>query len=341
MNNREGIAGHVADLRSLLDGNSMPNNVIAGSRAMLKLLNQSARFARTSATVLLTGESGTGKEVVARWIHNRSQRSHLPYVRVNCAALPDTLIESELFGYERGAFTGAVQSRRGLLAAAEDGTILLDEISEIPLAMQAKLLRVLEEEEFQPLGCDDVQHVRARVIASTNRCLQTAVREGEFREDLFYRLNVLQVKIPPLRSRPEDIRPLAEHFVTKFAGDMPDNFVSSISPVCMKSLQEFAWPGNVRQLRNVIQRACVVDEDGILTDDDIDFLEPVEETAEPADEVDFESLTLDSAERLLILRALHRHRGNKTAAARQLGVSPRTLTNKLKRYQDLGLSDAA
>ena len=334
-----GIIAHVADLQDLLGDETLPRDIVAASSSMRKLLRQAEKFAQTSATILLTGESGTGKEVVAHWIHQRSPRRGRPYVRVNCAALPETLMESEFFGHSRGAFTGAVDARKGRLASAGDGTILLDEISEISLPMQAKLLRVLEEEEYQPLGCDEVQMIQARVIATSNQCLTTAVRQRAFREDLFYRLNVLHLHVPPLRERPADIAALSQHFVASFGRDALGTPVTTIDPAAMDRLCHYDWPGNVRQLRNVIHRACVINESGCLSEGDCELL--YAPTARTEDSTHFESLTLKEAERLLIVRALDRNEGNKTAAAKELGVTARTLSNKIKLYRDQGLPEAA
>jgi transcriptional regulator with PAS, ATPase and Fis domain len=267
--------------------------------------------------------------VIARWIHQCSVRAERPYVRVNCAALPESLIESELFGHERGAFTGATQERVGLIASAEDGTILLDEISEIPIGMQAKLLRVLEEEEFQRVGGDESRKVRARVIATSNRRLVDEVRNGRFREDLYYRLNVLRVALPSLRERPDDIRPLAIFFLNKFKHESHVT-IHGFSQAAMSFLESYHWPGNVRQLANLIHRACVVASGELLHRCDLG--EPDEELT-TATSTELDALTLDELEKHFILKMLNRHRGNKTAAAKDLGITTRTLSNKLNRYE--------
>jgi transcriptional regulator with PAS, ATPase and Fis domain len=304
---------------------------VVRSPAMKRVVERATRFAASSATVLLTGESGTGKEQIANLIHHRSPRAERPYVRVNCAALPASLMDSELFGFERGAFTGAHQGRVGRLAAAEDGTILLDEVSEIPLNLQAKLLRVLEENEYHRIGSNAMEVVQARVVAATNRSLDAAVNGGEFREDLFYRLNVLRLDIPPLRARREDVIPLVEYFLHRYCKEASPP-ISAIHAEAIQLLQNYHWPGNVRQLRNVIHRACVICENGVIT---TDHLLPLA-TTEQSPRVETRSLQLEEIERNAIVACLRRQNNNKAAAARELGISARTLTNKLKKYRHLG-----
>ena len=333
----DGMAQNDSCLPQVFNGPSVTTTMVAESKAMRTLLAQAEKFARAAATVLVTGESGTGKEVIARWIHRQSPRNLRPYVRVNCAALPESLAESELFGHERGAFTGAVSARPGRFTLAGKGSILLDEISEISLPMQAKLLRVLEEGEYHALGSGRVQIVAARVIATSNRCLKSAVDQGIFREDLFYRLNVLRLNVPPLRERPDDVSALARYFVEIFR-EREGTSVTRISDSAMAKLQAFDWPGNVRQLRNVIHRSCVVSDQAELTPHSIDFSES---HVRESPHAHYESLTLKDAERELIIRSLKRNDGNKSAAARELGVTPRTLLNKMKQYRELGVVDAA
>jgi DNA-binding NtrC family response regulator len=298
---------------------------------MVRVRLQAARFARSAAPILITGESGTGKELAARYIHQTSPRADQPFVPFNCAALPETLVESELFGHERGAFTGANDTHVGWFERAAGGTLVLDEISEIPLSIQAKLLRVLEQEEFQRIGGQQPLPMRARVLATSNRDLQKEVARGRFREDLYYRLNVLEIQLPALRRRREDIPALVDHFLEKFRGEanLP---LQGIHPDAMQWLCEYAWPGNVRQLRNVIRRACIVVESPTITTRDVSLLiDPSgAEASDGPPQPNWYSLTLRDAERLLILAALRRHSGNRTAAARDLGVTPRTLHNRLK-----------
>lgn len=325
------IQDHVEDLRSLLDVSARvpTSRPIAESPAMVHVLARAARYANSSATVLLTGESGTGKEVVARWIHDKSRRQMAPYVRVNCAALPAPLIESELFGHERGSFTGATQARPGRLAAAGDGTVLLDEISEMDFGLQAKLLRVLEEEEFQPVGRDTSLPLRARFIATSNRELEAEIRHGAFREDLYYRLNVLHLHLPPLRDRRDDIRALVDYFLTKFR-DEATTAIQGIDRRALAMLMEHPWPGNIRQLRNTVHRACVICETSVLQVQDFE-LSPSATVERPttSDQV----MKLKDIEREAIFRALRRHQGMKAAAAEELGISARTLRNKLGLYR--------
>jgi len=295
---------------------------------MRRAVEHATRFAKSSATVLVTGESGTGKELIARLIHETSPRCDKRYVRVNCAALPESLMESELFGHERGAFTGAVEGRIGRFEWANEGTLLLDEISEIPISIQAKLLRVLEEEEFHRIGENAVRHTDVRVLATTNRDLEAEVEKGNFRADLHHRLNVLDIKLPPLRERPEDIPVLVNRFIGYFR-DEACVTVRGVSESAMRLLVDFSWPGNVRQLRNVIHRACVLTSSEIIQLQD---LPPLRSSSGSVPDV-LLNLTLSEVERLIILNSLSRFNGNKTAAAAHLGVTARTLSNKLKLYR--------
>ncbi len=302
------------------------------SQYMQGLLERARRFAGSNATILLLGESGTGKELMARYLHEHSSRSSQPCITVNCSTFQESLIESELFGHENGAFTGAVRQREGCIEAAQGGTLFLDEIGELPLNVQAKLLRVLEEHEFSRVGSHVVRRVHARIIAATNRDLYREVAEGRFREDLFHRLDVLTLQIAPLREHPQDIPVLATHFVNHFLRIGESN-VSGIEAVAMKQLKEFHWPGNVRQLRNSIHRACIIA--------DAEFIPSIELPEAPAQQLsvyippDLEILPLRDIERHVILARLRRFDGNKTEAAAALGVTPRTLRNKMVEYQDL------
>jgi len=302
------------------------------SSSMHSVLARARRFARSSGTVLITGESGTGKELLAQYLHEHSTRSGRPCVRVNCAAFHDGLAESELFGHEQGAFTGASRRHDGFLHAAGDGTLFLDEIGELPLHTQAKLLRVLEEGEYLRVGSTEVQHVNARIIAATNRDLAKEVAEKRFRADLFHRLDVLSLRLAPLRERPKDIPVLVRHFIRQFSAEneMP---VDSVSADVLGQLISFHWPGNVRQLRNTIHRACVeADSSSIET---IDF--GLSEFTVPGDDnlpPEFLTLPLDEIERMIILSRIKRFRGNKAEAAAELGVTARTLRNKLARWEE-------
>ncbi|QDT53802.1 Transcriptional regulatory protein ZraR [Caulifigura coniformis] len=304
------------------------------SRAMLKVLEQARRFARTGATVLICGESGVGKELVARMLHTESPRSLEPYCRVNCAALAESLIESELFGHEAGAFTGALTRRTGKFEAAARGSLFLDEISEVAPTVQGKLLRVLEEAEFERVGGNDLLPMQARVIAATNRSLAELVDGGEFRADLFYRLDVLRLEIPALRDRKDDIPILAQHFVERFRGDSLHG-VRGFKPAAIRRLADYHWPGNVRQLRNVVHRACVVAEQDLIDEADLKSLETHVADEHPVS-LPFDSMSLAEIERQVILQRLEHCRGNKTAAAAALGVTAKTLRNKITEYRRLG-----
>lgn len=302
------------------------------SQYMHGLLEQARRFAATSATVLLLGESGTGKELMARYVHDHSPRSSQPCVTVNCAAFQESLIESELFGHENGAFTGAIRQREGCIEAAQGGTLFLDEIGELPMSVQAKLLRVLEEHEFSRVGSHVVRRVHARILAATNRDLTQDVAEGRFREDLYHRLDVLSLRIAPLREHPQDIPALATHFLTRLASE-GETTVTGISATAMKQLKDFHWPGNVRQLRNAIHRACVTaDQEHIQS---FELRDAPQHQLKICIPPDLEVLPLRDIERHVILARLERFDGNKTEAAAALGVTPRTLRNKMAEYREL------
>jgi DNA-binding NtrC family response regulator len=310
----------------------MRTTLVFQSQAMLQVIEQARRYARSSATVLITGESGTGKELLARFLHEHSARLERPYVRVNCAALSETLIESELFGHERGAFTGADAVRRGRFEAAEGGTLFLDEVGEVSRRAQAKLLRALEEEEYERVGSNETRRLNARVVASTNRDLGHRVQARRFRADLYYRLNVLRLHVPPLRDRREDIPPLVQHFVRRFGGEAAIA-VRGVTHQSMHRLCDHDWPGNIRELRNIIQRACVLADAPLLEIQDIPRLPDPTQSRPTAD---FDTLPLEEIERRVILTRLERCNGNKTAAAAELGVTSRTLRNKLQRYRRIG-----
>jgi len=324
------ILESVQDLRCLLDLTppDKGRELVYQSPPMQQVVGQALRFARSSATVLLTGESGTGKELVARLIHDHSPRAGQRYERVNCAALSETLMESELFGHQRGAFTGAVETRLGRFEWASGGTLLLDEVSELPLSVQAKLLRVLEQEEFQRVGDNETRRSDVRVIATTNRNLQDEVNRAGFRADLYHRLNVLEIHLPPLRERPDDIPLLIGRFLLWFR-DEASVSLRGVSASALQVLSQYAWPGNVRELRNVIHRACVLATTELIQPDDL----PPFSSGQGAMPPEWMHQTLDNIERQVILQTLRRFRGNKTATALHLGVTARTLTNKLKRYR--------
>lgn len=307
--------------------------LIFESSAMDKTLAKARRFARSTGTVLITGESGTGKELLAQYLHEQSVRSGRPCVRVNCAAFHDGLAESELFGHEQGAFSGALRRHDGFLHAAGDGTLFLDEIGELSLPTQAKLLRVLEEGEYVRVGSTDLQRVHARIIAATNRDLLKEVAEKRFREDLYHRLDVLSVRLAPLRERLDDIPILVRHFIKQF-GSENETLVTDIADDVVEQLNSFHWPGNVRQLRNLIHRACVEAETSVIRQ--IDF-GSIKSTSVSNNDLPSEFLTmpLDEIERAVILSRIQRFQGNKTEAAAELGVTPRTLRNKIARWQEL------
>lgn len=316
------------DLAERLRGSQIP---VAKSRVMREVLELAERVARVDTTVLLTGESGTGKELIARLIHERSPRAKGPFVAINCGALPEPLLESELFGHVRGSFTGAVTDKKGLFEEANHGTLLLDEIAETPPTIQVKLLRALQEREIRRVGATTPIKVSPRVIAATNRNLEQAVARREFRPDLYYRLNVINVAIPPLRERGEDIVPLARLFLERFARAQGKE-IQAISAEALDLLAAYAWPGNVRELENVIERAVVLARRDRITVADLppairagEALPPLAELAGP--------LSLAELEKRAILATLERHRGNRTRAAKELRISLHTLWRKLKAYK--------
>ena len=291
--------------------------------------------APSPAPVLILGETGTGKELVARTIHQLSQRGKGPFVAVNCSAIPETLLESELFGHEKGAFTGAMARRAGYFELADGGTIFLDEIAEMSSAVQARYLRVLQDSQVRRVGGHDEVAVDVRVVCATNKDVMKAVHDGAFREDLYYRVNVLTIAVPPLRRRPEDIPALAEAFIAEF-NDKYARGVRGIDEAALKLLREHSWPGNVRELRNVIERAVVSCDEGTIT---VDCLPLAPLGAAPAEASNVVTLpvgtTLDEGERLLILRTLQSVNNNKTRAAQILGTTPKTLHNKARRWREL------
>jgi len=305
--------------------------IVATSEAMIELLELMERAAGFKSTVLVTGESGTGKEVLARAIHAQSPRRNEPFVAVNCGAIPETLLESELFGHAKGAFTGADRARRGLFVEADGGSLFLDEIGEIPTALQVKLLRVLQEEEVRPLGEAKPRTVDVRVIAATARKLEAEVAAGRFREDLFYRLNVVQLEVPPLRERPRDVPLLADHFIAHFRATLGKP-VRAISDEALERLVAYRWPGNVRELENVIERAVILADGDTLTLREL----PQNVVVADASEGTTPDLSLKRARRAAevdaIRRALRATDGNRTHAARLLQISHRALLYKLKEY---------
>jgi transcriptional regulator with PAS, ATPase and Fis domain len=320
-------AGERFELADPLHGSS--RDLIANSPGLLDVIRKAQSVARSKVPVLIQGESGTGKELLARLVHDKSPRKIRRFVQVNCAAFSENLVESELFGHERGAFTGADQRHAGYFERADKGSLLLDEIGEMPHKLQAKLLRVLEEEAFERVGGETAIKVDVRVIATTNRDLEQEVARGDFRRDLFYRLNAIALVVPPLRTRPQDLAPLAHYFIARF-GDQGDPCVTAIATKAIDLLRSYSWPGNVRQLRNVIHYACVLAQDGRIEATDLPALR--ESSEAPATSAKLQ--TLAEIERQRILETLRDVGGNKTAAAFRLGVTVRTLQNKLKRYRD-------
>jgi two-component system response regulator AtoC len=329
---RERLREEVAGLRAQLSAGPAERGLIAESNAMRQALALVARVAEHNTTVLITGESGTGKEVIARAIHRASPRTNRAFVGINCAAIPENLLESELFGHVRGAFTGASVDKTGLFEHANGGTILLDEIGELPVGLQAKLLRVLQEGEIRRVGDQKTRKVDARVLAATARDLEAETRAGRFREDLFYRINVVAIELPPLRERQDDIAPLARHFAARLSQRFGRPL--SLSDAALTWLEEQEWPGNVRELENAIERAAVLNETPVLEPQDLHAVPPRRE-AERGSGGEVQGKLgdiVERAERQAIIEALQVTKGNRRAAAERLGVSLRTLFYKIDRY---------
>lgn len=307
------------------------HGMIGSSAAMREVYAMIGQVAGTSATVLLTGESGTGKELAARAIHECSQRTQGPFIAVNCAALPESIVESELFGHEKGSFTGAVASRVGRFEAAKDGTLFLDEIGDLSLTVQTKLLRILQEKTFERVGGQKTLRTNARIVAATNKDLQSAVRDGSFREDLFFRLNVFPLHIPPLRERGADILLLADHFAEKFSRDS-DTRIKRISSPALDLLMIYHWPGNVRELENCISRAAILSSDGVIHSYNLPpSLQSASSTGtEPTSTFDGAVARL---EKELLVEALKIERGNSSSAARRLGMTERRFRFALQKYK--------
>ncbi len=302
------------------------SNIVARSEKMRRVLEQVSRVAKTESTIYIHGESGTGKELIAKAIHLASERKDKPFIAINCAAIPETLIESELFGHEKGAFTGAIRSSKGLFAQAHEGTIFLDEIGDMPLSTQAKLLRVLQERQFCPVGSERALEVDVRVIVATNKDLKAEIKKGHFREDLFYRIHVIPIYLPPLRERKEDIPPLSEYFLKKFSRQMKKE-VEGLTPVAMQRLMLYDWPGNVRELVNTIEYAVAMTHQGTISDDLIfqtsdvsqKLLSPLKEAKE-------------SFEKGYLVHLLELTKGNVSKAAALAGRYRADFYNLLKKY---------
>jgi DNA-binding NtrC family response regulator len=303
------------------------DNIVGRSTAMQEIFATIERVAPTRATVLLAGESGVGKDLIARAIHFHSPRRDRPFVKINCTALPENLMESELFGYEKGAFTGANTTKPGKFEQADTGTVFLDEIGDVPPSIQVKLLRILQEREFERLGSNKTRHIDVRVIAATNQDLRAALEQGTFREDLYYRLNVVPISIIPLRERMQDIPFLAEHFLSKYSAET-GNKVQAITPAAMSKLMTYHWPGNVRELENVIERSLVM-----CTGDRLDAADiKMDNMPRPRSGGEFAlpaGMTLDQYEQEIIREALKRADGNKSQAARSLGLTRNALRYRL------------
>jgi len=310
-------------------------NLIGRSEPMIRLLEMVEQVAATQATVLIAGESGTGKEMIANAIHFNSPRREAPFVKINCAALTETLLESELFGHEKGAFTGADRRREGKFVQADGGSIFLDEVSEMSPAMQVKLLRVLQERELTRVGGQDVVKVDVRLIAASNKDLKKEIRKGRFREDLFYRLNVVALALPPLRERAEDVPLLAQHFLKLFARRNART-ISGFTPRAMQKLAAYAWPGNVRELMNAVERAVVLSRSDTVDEDELVF--PMADQSlspdAPRSAAPTAGLPLEEVEKRSILEAVKAAGGNKSEAARRLGITRKTLRKKLTKYED-------
>ena len=327
---RERLGRDVAGLRAQLATGPAERGLVAESRAMRAALELVARVAEHNTTVLITGESGTGKEVIARAIHRASQRAQRPFVGINCAAIPESLLESELFGHVRGAFTGATADKAGLFDQANGGTLLLDEIGEMPVGLQAKLLRVLQEGEIRRVGDERTRRVDVRVLAATARDLGAEVAAGRFREDLFYRLNVVAIELPPLRERREDVAPLARHFVARLAQRF--GRLLALSPEAIAWLEAQEWRGNVRELENSIERAVVLTDRNELEPGDFRVIPPLRNAERGSGGEVTLSDVVEAAEREAIATALSASAGNRREAAKRLGVSLRTLFYKISRY---------
>lgn len=317
-------------LKEILQEKFKFENIVGNSHALNEVMSVVQRVASSNATVIIRGESGTGKELIALALHFASQRKDKPFIRVSCAALPESLLESELFGHVKGSFTGAISDRKGKFEEADGGTIFLDEIGEVSLTTQTKLLRVLQERDFERVGSNQTINVNVRIIAATNRDLEESIKLKEFREDLYYRLSVVPIFIPPLRKRREDITPLIDHFINKFSAEN-DRQIKGITQEATKILVKYDYPGNIRELENIIERAIVLARDDVISSKDLPLtvtssLQEENQSASPL----LELMTLEKAERLLIELALEKHDGVQTRAAKELGISERALRYKIK-----------
>ncbi len=329
------LSGVVATIKDVTEEAApQKREVIAESAIMREVISFVRRVAASEATtILLEGENGTGKDLIAKTLHYQSLRQSEPFIAINCAAIPETLLESELFGYEKGAFTDARAQKRGIFELADKGTLFLDEIGEIPLMLQAKLLRVLEEQSFRRLGGLKDINLDLRVIAATNKNLREAVKEGAFRQDLYFRLNVIQIVIPPLRERPEDILPLARFFIDHYNRKFRRN-IEDISEPAARLMLAHDWPGNVRELRNAVERAMILEESSTIQAASlpISIQRPEARGAAAAVEIPSQGLSLEDNERMLLAKALEKTGGNQTQAARLLQITRDTLRYKMKKF---------
>jgi two-component system response regulator HydG len=308
------------------------SKIIGQSDAMRALFETVSLVAPTDATVLISGESGTGKELIANAIHQNSSRKSQPFIKINCAALPETLLESELFGHKKGAFTGATTPRKGRFFAANKGSILLDEIAEMTPTTQAKILRVLQEQEFEPVGSTKSVRIDTRIMAATNKDLEQKIEAGQFRKDLFYRLNVVQLEVPPLRKRRDDIPLLADFFTKRYA-EKNHKLIKRINPVALDFLMRYAWPGNVRELENIIERAVILSRDNVISPEDLPSTINLKEENKTALNISLDTgKTLKDIEKSMIIKTLEENNGNRTRTAQILDISRRTLQIKLKQY---------
>ncbi len=325
------LRSEVARLREEVSERSRLDNMIGQSAAMQAIFALVRRLSASHASILITGESGTGKELVARALHGKSPRKNRPFIALNCAAIPEALLESEILGYARGAHSTASTDRQGLFVEANGGTLFLDEIADLPLALQPKLLRVLQDGEVRPLGANRATRVDVRVMAATNRDLEERLRTGQFREDLYYRLNVIQIQLPPLRGRPEDVLPLAEHFLTR-STERSHKAVRGFAERARQMLLGYHWPGNVRELENVVERAVALAESDLIGPDDLPQALHERKAQDRLATAVAQGLTLEQLEREYIERILEVEGGNKTRAAQRLGLDRKTLYRKLEEY---------
>lgn len=320
-------------LRQELEGRYRFDNLIGSSTPFRSVIENIAEVCESRANVLITGESGTGKEMVARSIHYNSPRRDHPFVALNCAAIPETLLESELFGHVKGAFTGAVANRLGRFAQADRGTLFLDEIGDMPLATQAKILRVLQERAFEPVGGTQTRAVDVRIVAATNKDLMGAVQSGDFREDLYYRLNVFPITLPPLRDRRDDIPELAIHFLAALNAEMGKK-VNGFTPAALKTMSGYDWPGNIRELQNCVERALILAKSPQIDESDLPrslFASQPSQQSGPRFPLDLDG-EIERFERGLILSALNRSEGVQVQAAQLLGINERSLWHRIKKY---------